>query len=93
MIVGDSGWYPTHIRHKKNILTFWNKLVNTDDSRLIKKVFLYDWAQCQEGKDSWCKYILFVFAECNVLHLFNSKQTTPDLKSTLQEKYFVNWYY
>ncbi len=32
-----------------------------------------------------------MFAECNFLHLFNSKQTAPDVKSTLQEKYFVNW--
>ncbi len=65
------------------------KLVNTDDSRLIKKVFLHDWAKCHEGKDLWCKDC--VLAECNLLHLFNSKQTVPDFKSKLQEKYFVNW--
>ncbi len=65
--------------------------MKTDDSRLIKKVFLYDWAKCQEGKYSWCNDIKCVFAECNFLHLFNSKQIVPDRKSTLQEKYFVNW--
>ncbi len=65
--------------------------MNTDDSRLIKKVFLYDWAKCQEGKNSWCKGIKCVFAEYIIHHLFNSKQTAPDLKSTLQETYFVNW--
>ncbi len=47
-------------------------------------------AMCQEGKDLWCNDIQCVFAECNFLHLFNSKQTAPYLKSTPQEKYFVN---
>ncbi len=47
MIVGYSGWYLTHIRHKNKMLVFWNNPVNIDDSRLIKKVFLYDWAKCQ----------------------------------------------
>ncbi len=90
MIVGDSIWYPTHIRHKNKMLTFWNKLVNTDESRLIRKIFLYDWAKCQEGEDSWCKDLKCVFTECNLLHLFNFKQTAPDLKSILPETYFVN---
>ncbi len=29
MKVGDSGWYPTHIRCKTKMLTLWNKLVKT----------------------------------------------------------------
>ncbi len=33
-------------------LRYRNKLVNSDDSRLIKKVFVYDWAKCQEGGES-----------------------------------------
>ncbi len=72
------------------MLTFWNKLVNTDDSRLIKKVFIYECTRCQEGNNLWCKDIKCVFVECNIVHLLNSKQTAPDLKRTPQEKYFVN---
>ncbi len=75
MIVGDSGWHPTHIRRKHKMLTFCNKLVNTDDNRLIKKVFLYDWVKHQEGEGSWCKDIKCVFAQCNIPHFFKVKTT------------------
>ncbi len=37
MFEGDSGCYPTHIRRKYKILAFWNKLVDIDNSRHIKK--------------------------------------------------------
>ncbi len=29
-------------------------------------IFLYAWAKCQEGRDSWCKDITSAFADCNM---------------------------
>ncbi len=82
MVVGDSGWCLTHTRGNNKMLTFWNKLVNIDDSRHIKSI-------PHEGKNLWYKDIKSVFAKCNMLQLFNSKQTVPNLKSTLEEQYLV----
>ncbi len=50
----------------------------------VLKVFF-----CDVGKNFCYKDIKSVFAKCNMLQLINSKQTVPNLKSTIGEQYFV----
>ena len=38
-INGDMGWVPSKIRRYVNIIRYWNRLINMDDTRLTKKVF------------------------------------------------------
>ena len=42
-INGDMGWLPTKERRWFNILRYWNRLVNMDEVRICKKVFLWDY--------------------------------------------------
>ena len=42
-INGDVGWLPTKEHRWLNILRYWNRLVNMDESRICKKVFLWDY--------------------------------------------------
>ena len=42
-INSDVGWLPAKERRWSNMLRFWNRLINMDNSRLCKKVFLWDY--------------------------------------------------
>ena len=53
-IEGDTAWDPPHIRHKLNMLKLWNRLVQMDNDRLTKKVFLYDYQNARQGVKNWC---------------------------------------
>ena len=42
-IQGDIGWNFCKTRIDVNILRFWNRIVNTEPSRICKHVFLWDY--------------------------------------------------
>ena len=46
----DMGWTPAHIRRKICMVRFWNRLIQMDDSRLTKRIFLWDMSQ---KKKNW----------------------------------------
>jgi len=47
---GDIGWLNTHTLRLIKIAKFWNRLINMDETRLTKKLFLYDKSVC---KNNW----------------------------------------
>ncbi len=47
----------------------WNRLIHMDDSRLTKKVFLYDYNLC---KDNWCHEMKLIFGKVEQLDVFNN---------------------
>ena len=48
-INGDVGWMPTRERRWYNMARYWNRLVNMDDNRICKKVFLWDYMICRNN--------------------------------------------
>ena len=44
-INGDVGWLEPDIRGKLEMTRMWDRLVNMDDNRLTKRVFLWDYNQ------------------------------------------------
>ena len=54
---GDMGWATPQMRHHANMMRFWNRLVNMDDDRLTKKVFMWDWML---NKANWSSEMLTV---------------------------------
>ncbi len=55
---GDMGWITSDVRRQTEMLRLWNKLIHMDDSRLTKKVFLYDYNLC---KENWCHEMKLTF--------------------------------
>ena len=49
---GDTGWLSCTVRRHIEMIRLWNRLVNMDDSRLTKSIFLWDYNQC---KNNWCQ--------------------------------------
>jgi len=69
---GDTGWVTTDVRRQTEMLRLWNRLIYMDDSRLTKKVFLYDYDQC---KDNWCFEMKLLFDKVEQLDVFNNKRS------------------
>lgn len=49
---GDTGWLSCTVRRHIEMIRLWNRLVNMDDSRLTKRIFMWDYNQC---KNNWCQ--------------------------------------
>ncbi len=48
---GDTGWIHPNVRRHTEMLMFWNRVLNMDESRLTRKMFEYDYKMC---KKNWC---------------------------------------
>ncbi len=46
---GDMGWSSTKLLRHIKITKYWNRLINMNDDRLTKNLFLYDKSQCKNN--------------------------------------------
>ena len=90
-ITGDMGWIVSSDRHCVNILRFWNRLVNMQESRITRKVFEYDYGF--SGDKNWCSYVKVILGKVDLLAHFHDK--TPvnlkDIENRLLERHTVEW--
>ena len=70
-INGEVSWLPTKECHRFNRLRYWNQLINRDDSRHCKKVFLWDYSICG---DNWRAEIKDVLSEISNTRSFENKE-------------------
>ncbi len=94
-IIGDTGWYPSSIRHKVNMAKFWNKLVCcNDEDRIIKKVFKLDCSEANKGTDCWTKDMKYLFSNVNMSHIYeNLKEIDVTVvKKAYEDKYKNQWF-
>ena len=52
------------------MLRMWNRLIRTDDTRLVKKVFLWDY---DLNTSNWCSEIEQILEISNLLHVYHEK--------------------
>ena len=69
-ITGDMGWMNSQVRRHINMIRLWNRLIKMEDSRLTKKVFLWDHALC---KNNWSEEILKIFTKIEFVDIFYNK--------------------
>ena len=87
----DMDWVPCNVRRKIQVLKFWNKLCQTSESRLLRKVF--DWDYHNKYRFSWCKEIENLLSTLNLHDSFLNK-TLVDInqcKSILCQMDRDNW--
>ena len=91
-IIGDMGWPLSTYRRWTNIVRLWNRLVEMNDERLTKKVFLYDYSQC--NINSWCLEIKSFLEYMGLPPEFYQSMTRCDInmcEQTLSRKYNYEW--
>ena len=88
--IGDMGWTQAQIRRQVSMIRFWNRLVNMNDSRLTKKVFLHDLALCNSN---WSSEIKQVFVGIGETRCFENRcaYSTQAAWAQLHENFVRLW--
>ena len=69
-LYADSEW-STSTRHRKIAqIRFWLRLFNTDNTRVVKKIFTWDYKRALMGSDCWNKDIKEILQEADMSDLF-----------------------
>ena len=97
-IQGDMGWIFPSQRQWINVTRYWCRLMNMDNTRVNKRIFL--WALNKSGPQvkNWCYRIKTFYRQQSMSHLFNPtyvfnvKSIVGDLQVVLSEHYEVQWY-
>ena len=66
-IEGDTGWIPCDIRRHTEMLRFWNRLMNMDNTRITYKVFQHDYNLC---RNNWCSEVKSIFTKLEHENVF-----------------------
>ncbi len=83
---GDIEWITSDVRRQTE-MWLWNRLIHMDDSRLTKKVFLYDYNLC---KDNWCHEMKLIFGKVEQLDVFNNKRSCNIEQTQMKNMNVVN---
>ncbi len=92
--VGDMGWGSNKSRWKLNILRLWNRLVEMDDNRLLKKVFLWDRDQhSNNNKSNFCAQVKQILTDCDKRSSYTNQNAVDigNMKAIFMEKDVNNW--
>ena len=97
MIEGDTGWTPCNIRRKIDMLRLWGRLVNMENNRLTKIIFLWDHKICRQNWSNEVKNILNeaeidISLFYNTVHVKNLGSLLIKVKDKLMENYKKLWY-
>ena len=89
-INGDDGWLPAKERRWSNMLRFWNRLINMDNSRLCKKVFLWDYNICT---NNWSAEIKDIMNKLGFIRQFEHLECCDVVgsKTGLHDMYASEW--
>ena len=94
-INGDMGWTPSNMRHKLNILRFWNRVVNMSNDRITKVVFLWDY-NLRDRIKNWSYDIANVFRDINLqskfsnLEIVNLDDAACKLRDIFERKWAID---
>ena len=55
---GEMGWEDINISQKIYMLRFWNRLIQMDNSRITKQIFLWDYSLSNK---TWCSDICCIY--------------------------------
>ena len=62
-VSGDTGWIPPVVRRHVAMVALWCRLLQMDESRLTKRVFLWDWNH--KGK-TWSYNVRDILRKCDI---------------------------
>ena len=69
-LIGDTGWLPSIFRQWLSIIRFWNRLLQIDDTRLLKYVFNHDYITCESN---WCSHLKAILTKIGLLDFYTNK--------------------
>ncbi len=92
--IGDMGWLDNLSRWKIERIRFWNRIINTDNERLVKKVFLWDKdLHNRTNKGNFMSHVKQICSDCdlNVNYVNNVQIDISSVKQCLFERVGAKW--
>ena len=68
---GDMGWVSLSVDRHVSMVRFWNRLINMNSDRLLKRIFLWDY---QLNNNNWSSHIRIIIEFANNIINFNLKR-------------------
>ncbi len=89
-LAGDMGWYPLYIYRYLTIAKFWNRLIQMEDTRLTKAVFLKNY---ETRTNNWCSKLQKMLNDIDSGQIFDDKSiiTMTVLNDILREQFENKW--
>ena len=89
-LTGDMGWSSAKLLRYTKMAKYWNRLINMNDNRLTKKLFLYDKSQCNNNWASDFKSL------CNSVGMGDKFNTLIEINvntftSNIKANYDMKW--
>ncbi len=91
---GDMGWASNRVRWKLETLRLWNRLIGTDQNRLLYKVFKWDMAcHNHDNKANFASRVKQIMCEIDQKRLYNELKpvSIDDAKGSLMNKLEIDW--
>jgi hypothetical protein len=90
---GDAGWVSCTTRRRTEMLRFWNRIVDMSDSRLTKKVFMWDYSK-RTNKGNWNSDVYKLFSKIDKVDIYRglTKVDIQVAKGLLIEQDKLQWY-
>ena len=87
---GDLGWHSLYIFRQIDAIRLWNRFINMSNSRVNRKVFMWDYHQCSSNWSSEIKKMLY---ELDMEEVFDDMHLCPisDLSATLKGDSENSW--
>ena len=96
-ILADLNWLEPRSRTQLKMVRHFHRMVNLEDNRLTKKIFLWDKQLNDEGRvNTWASEVKDILTRNNIPNLYNQdifcvKNAISDLRKSLLEKDQRNW--
>ena len=83
-LYGEMGWSRPETHRQKETIRYWLQLYNTDNNRILKQVFIWDYIRALQGKKSWNKDIKDTLEDHNMSDLFYGLNVENKKESLVQ---------
>ncbi len=92
--IGDMGWINNRTRWKLESIRLWNRLININNDRLVKKVFLYDInAHTSSNKSNFSAQVKQICCEVGLKDCFTNRSVIDltSARNVLFDKFSREW--
>ena len=92
--IGDMGWLDNLSRWKTERIRLWNRLIDTSNDRLVKKIFMWDKEiHTNTNKSNFISYVKQICSDCNVNDCYVNTSTIDlsYIKKCLFERFSTKW--
>ena len=89
-LTGDMGWVPAQIKRHRNMIRYWNRMVEMNDARLTKQMFLYDVHRCN---NNWSSEVKSIFNSIDLGQIFDDLHVCDieDVYKKCESNYNERW--